>query len=480
MGGRRGVAWLVAGAVVLGACSDRSNDGPTSPEFKNNPPGGSCNFTSVSNLTKSEFGASSTESGYATDMKNAGAGTNTATYNGYLILQSLGAKYDGNADPDNPQSTTNASALSVALLGCMNVGGAAVPAASTFDAALGVYGAFGVRGLAAGDAASVFSHDQVWVLQPPETGSKTTWQAITNLSTGITDSRIAKAILVYGVRSSLTGTAFTKDQLVNPVVFDWATVPPATFSSDLGGVIVGECVSPPSFMQHLPVNAGAEVLGYVDPTCPSDLTSLDLPARSFAERVWRALSPAPVQAATLVRTANTGTGKGTLSPFGVVNPGGNNLGFTKSPSTKTNVINRPLTPAPTLANTTNGGTAFKQTFMLSYLSATSNNGTPGQICFNWAYSDANGATSFPLVQITKAGGYNLVATTAGTVVSPDGTSQPVPLLGQGHGAISTAFQLKNGPARTAACPSFDGTFYYPDIVGQPTNTSQVFPPFEYP
>jgi len=227
------------------------------------------------------------------------------------------------------------------------------------------------------------------------------------------------------------------------------------------------------------VGNGAEVLNYVDPDCPGDFSSLELPARSFAERVWRLLSPEPAAAAT-AKGVTTGSGKGSLSPYGVVNPGGNNLGFTKSPSTKTNVINKPLTPAPTLSNTTNGGTVFEQTFMLSYLKATANNGTPGQICFNWAYSDANGVTTFPLVQITKAGGYNLVAITAGTVVSPDGTSQPVPLLGQGHGATSPAFQLKNGAARTTACPSYDGTFYYPDIVGAPTDTVRSFPPFVYP
>ncbi|MGN6166705.1 MAG: hypothetical protein ACTHQQ_00845 [Solirubrobacteraceae bacterium] len=413
-------------------------------------------------------------------MKNAGAGSNTATYNGYLILQSLGNKYDGNNDPNAPEDTGNASALAVALLACMNIGtGTAIPAATTFGDALGVYGAFGVRGLSASDKASVFTHDQMWVLQPPSSGSKQTWQAITNLSTGITDSRIFKAILIFAVRSTLTGTAFTNDQLINPVVIDWATIPPATFTSDLGGVIVGECVSAPSFMQHQSVGNGAEVLNYVDPDCPGDFSSLELPARSFAERVWRALSPEPAAAAT-AKGVTTGSGKGSLSPYGVVNPGGNNLGFTKSPSTKTNVINQPLRPIVTLANTTNAGTPFKQTFMLSYLKATANLGTPGQICFNWAYSDADGNTSFPLVQITKAGGYNLVATTAGTLVSPDGTLQPVPQLSQTHGAISPAFQLKNGAVRTTACPSYDGTFYYPDIVGDPTNRSQTFPPFDYP
>src|SRR5690242_12491141 len=111
MGGLRSAAWFLAGAVFLGACSDRSNDAPTGPEFKQDPPAsppnGSCNFTTVSSLTKTEFGASSNEAGYAGNMKNAGAGTATATYNGYLILQSLGNKYDGNNDPNAPDATAN-------------------------------------------------------------------------------------------------------------------------------------------------------------------------------------------------------------------------------------------------------------------------------------------------------------------------------------------------------------------------------------
>ena len=228
-------------------------------------------------------------------------------------------------------------------------------------------------------------------------------------------------------------------------------------------------------MQHLPAGAGAEVTGYVDPLCFGEVASIEAPARSFAERVFRFLRPQPLQAA-LVRVANTGTGKGSLSPYAVIDPGSVNLTVTRSPSTKTNIINKILSPAPKVTSFTAGGTQFQQASILVYLKAVSNNGTPGQICYNWDYTDDAGVALFDRVRITKAGGYQLFAQTVGTETSPEGTEQPVPFVEPGNPDLSDPFQLKNDNSLPGVCPMFDGTFFYPDIVGDPTNKSQVFPP----
>ena len=71
MGGRSLAPFLLAAAVLVGACGEGANDVPTAPEFAAKPPPASCNFSTISSLVKNEFGASSTESGLAGDMKNA-------------------------------------------------------------------------------------------------------------------------------------------------------------------------------------------------------------------------------------------------------------------------------------------------------------------------------------------------------------------------------------------------------------------------
>ena len=202
MVGRSQASLALAGTLILAACGEKASEAPTAPEFANRPTTG-CSFTNVGNLTKTEFGANSTESGYATSMKNAGASTNDATYNGYLILKSIAGKYTANTDPSSPMSTANASSLTVELLKCMNTGGATIPASSVFAGALGVTGAYGVRGLTSSEP-SLLSHDGTWILEPPGGASPGNWQAITILTTGITDTRIASAFLAYGVPSTLT------------------------------------------------------------------------------------------------------------------------------------------------------------------------------------------------------------------------------------------------------------------------------------
>src|SRR6476620_473017 len=163
MGGPRVAALLALTAILATACGEQQGDTPTAPDVSARtqpaPPTG-CNFTTVTSLTKTEFGAGSTQAKLAGDMKSAGAQTALATSIGYQLLGSIAGKYDG-----TQTSTSNASALTVALLRCMNVGGAAVPDASVFDAALGANGAFGVK--SSGDIGPVTSHDGEWLLEPP-------------------------------------------------------------------------------------------------------------------------------------------------------------------------------------------------------------------------------------------------------------------------------------------------------------------------
>ncbi len=324
MGGRSLVPSLLAAAVLVGACSEGANNVPTAPEFARKP--ASCNFTTINSLVKDEFGASSTESGLATDMKNAGAQTAQATSLGYQILASIGNEYDG-----SQTSTSNASALTVALLKCMIIGNTPVPSSTVFDKALGANGAFGVVALAAADKHAVLSHDDGWLLRPPGTQS---WQDL--LPTGTPGP-----VLVYGVPLGAEG--FTND-VPQSGVFDWSTVPgPITF--DEPGVLIGECQAQPRYLQHNSAATTPEVLGFVSPDCLTIIGLEKREPRTFAERVFRLLAPTPAYA-TLLTTTGSGGSKRTLSPFQVIDPVKVVLAKFGNWNWGNNKVNVPINPTP--------------------------------------------------------------------------------------------------------------------------------------
>jgi hypothetical protein len=429
MGGRSLAPFLLVAAAVVGACSDGANDVPTAPEFAPKP--ASCNFTTISSLVKTEFGASSDEAGLATDMKNAGAQTALATSIGYQILASIGTKYDG-----SQASTSNASALTVALLKCMDIGTASVPDTAVIKIALASSGAYGVRPLVADDKDPVTSHDGVWLLEPPATQ---TWQSMLPAGTS--------SILVYGV--PVTNGSFTKDSPKSGV-FDWTTKPQVTFNDP--GIVIGQCEAESHYLQHNPAGITAEVLGFVTPSCFFDdgLGLREREPRSFAERMFRLFAPAPAYAALLTTTGSGGS-KRTLSPFQVIDP--NEVRLT----TQFNWKKSGFTVGQPFASTTNpleyqiqsgAGTKFLQDYVLIWLEALGNQGTNVAVCNNWAYTNANGVAQFPVAYLNKAGGYTMVSKTTGTSSKPGVTGSELPSVPPGSSLNSPLINVKNGTPGT--------------------------------
>jgi hypothetical protein len=455
MGAHRYTLLLLATAIAAGACGERQTDSPTGPQLAGQGGGGGCNFTTVTGLVKDVFGTGNTpENSLAGDMKSAGSKTDQATYDGYLLLQSLSSKYAGAAP-----TTSKPSELAVALLGCMKIGGATIPSAATFARALGDSGAFAVRGLTQPENALVSSHDGAWVLEPP---GGSCWQATVGGScttTGTaggfgasTDPRIQYAFLAYGFPGVSAG--FTNDTRISGV-FDWATLPTTTFTEP--GVVVGECTQPSNYLQHLPASSpSVEVLGFIQPVCPSSSASLSklAPARTLAQRLLRALTPEPAYAALLTSTG-TGGSKRTLSPFGVTFPGVVKLdpGFKWSKSG--NQVNVPLTPTPVYQIRSAAGTPFKQERVLIWLTATNNSGTNVAMCNNWAYTNATGVAALTNAFLNKAGGYTVTTFSAGAT---DLTAiVQLPQVPASQPLTSPLFNVKNGSGNPA-CPSFVPSF----------------------
>lgn len=444
MGGRSFAPFLLVAAVLVGACSEGANDVPTAPEFVPQP--ASCNFTTISSLVRNEFGASSTEAGLATDMKNAGAQTALATSIGYQILASIGNKYDASQG-----STSNASALTVALLKCMTVGGTQVPS-TVFDDALGAHGAFGVVALLAADKHAVLSHDDGWLLKPPGTQS---WQDL--LPTGTPGP-----VLVYGVPLGAGG--FTND-VPKSGVFDWSTVPgPITF--DEPGVLIGECQAQPRYLQHNSAATTPEVLGFVSPDCLTTIGLGKREPRTFAERIFRLLAPTPAYA-TLLTTTGSGGSKRTLSPFQVIDPVKVVLAPFGNWTWGNNKVNVPINPTPAYDIQSAAGTRFRQEKVLIFLTATSNQGVDALVCNNWAYTDKDGVARFPTSFLNKAGGYTVTTRTAGAVDNSQ-ANITLPTVLAADPLISPLFNVKNNQANPpTSCETFVPQFNAEGIVTNP-------------
>jgi hypothetical protein len=438
MGGPRVGALLVLTAALVAACSDRQSDEPTGPDAsaKVQPsagPAGSCNFTTVANLTKTEFGPSSAQSKQASDMKTAGAGTAQATSLGFQILASIGDKYDGS------QTTANASALTVALLKCMDIGGATVPDSAVFSQALGANGAYAV--VTPSDVGPVTSHHNGdWQLEPPG-GATATWGDI--LPTGV------NAILVYGMPVNISNFS-ADDPLSN--IFDWNTLRKVTFNDP--GVLISQCTAPSSFLQHN-TGSSAEVLGFLTSSCfVADALITEPAATTWSGRLFRFFSPTPAYAALAVTTGTTGS-KRTLSPFQVIGPDSVELKdtlFTWKKSGNTLGVALQQTQTPMYQIKSQGGTRWLQDLVLIWLEAVNNQGTNVEMCNNWAYTNADGIAQFPNTFFNKSGGYTIIAKTTGTVSKFDVTGAEIPAVPPGRSLLSTLVNVKNGTLGT--CRAF--------------------------
>ncbi|HEY7637913.1 MAG TPA: hypothetical protein VH763_20375 [Gemmatimonadales bacterium] len=458
------VLFLVLGTGLVAAC-DRDEDGgglATAPSLASTGGGsnGPCSKNTLTNLVKAAFNSGQTRNNVVTFAENLASAFSDnkkgkATWWGFKILQVVDTAVA--SSKTTLQANSN---LVVGTLGCMTLGTAPIP--TSVETELGTTGAFGVRGRPTADVEAVIAHDDTWIIEPPETKS---WQNITTLQTrtGITGDT-AKLFLVLGKPGSGSGFVGTGDQLLAGS-FDWSTIPTATFGNPY--VVVGQCVVSDGFLQHFPASSSsAEIFSFVQPAqCPATSLSLERAPRTLAERLFRAISPAPAYATALLKAGSGGGSKPALSPFGIINPGQVNLSnFSQAPTKKDQVKNKVFNPTPIINPTTAGGVAFKQASVLTYLSPIVNNGTPGFVCYNWAYNDDEGVTDFPQAFYTKAGGLSLIAKTVGTVSTEESTGEPVPVIAAGANAVSPSVNVKNSSIAISACPTFDGTTYFTNIL----------------
>jgi hypothetical protein len=476
MGGPRVIALVALAVLFSTACGERQSDAPTAPDVAKTGTTAavvSCNLNTVTQLAKSEFGASSPQAGLATDMKQAGSQTDDGTFDGYQILVAIAGKYETTAP-----TTTTPSQLAAALLPCMKLGSPqpALPTATGLAKNLALTGAFEVRALGTNpDNEPVVSHDGAWVLEPPLSGDPPTnqsWQSLLPADGfGVSaDTRIKTAFLALG--SPVDSSGFTLDS-AKSLAFEWATLPAPAFTSDF---VVGQCLADPNYLQHLATGEdGVEVLGFVNPRCDLLVSTAEAPPSNFAERLFRTVRPAPLSASMLFTTGSGGS-KRTVSPFIVIAPGSVVLDALFKWSKSTNTVNVPFSPTPTYQITSRKGTDFEQEKVLMWLTASGNKGTNVDVCNNYAYTGTHGIAAFTNSFINKAGGYTITTRSAGAVNLSNGTlNVTLPTVPPSTPVNSPLVNVKSGVGTVACDPAgaFNPIFSADGVLQNP-------PPFPGP
>jgi hypothetical protein len=233
--------------------------------------------------------------------------------------------------------------------------------------------------------------------------------------------------------------------------------------------VIGECFEASNYLQHNRADAGAEVLGFIPPSCTVFTSGREPEPRNFAERLIRLLSPQPAFAA-LATSTGTGGGKSKLSPFGLINPSLVNLDAQFTWKKSGNQVGKVFDPTPAYQIRSKAGTVFQQDFVLIWLEAIGNNGTNVAICNNWAYTNASGVARFPAAFLNKAGGYRIIARTTGTRSKPDGELGEAPAVPPGQSLVSPLVNVKNGTLGTCG-----NTFAEGDALPVPPGPNGIAP-----
>ena len=412
----RDLTYILSAGIVLLAlgCGDTSRESsPTSPEFA--PSSSGCDLSTARGLVNSVFpsGARQQASNLLKAIQNAGSGTAAATNAGFDLFALIAA--------NRPVPAADGSAFVNAVLPCQNVGTISLPI--DFRGALGAKGGFEVRGGSSTDDAAAVSADGAWGLEPPldltsEDPVRLTWDQITSIPARFTpvSSPANKQLLAYGApAANPTDPEYSDEELVSNI-FDWSTIPTATFSP---GAVVGTCLIdnlPQQYLiQHHATDDNGEIIPSATPSfCQSGLTSGrngGFSAFGLARRVLHFFTPEPLMAVALA-VRPPGGSIGALSPSAAVNPGQITLEFqgqVKDGRTNQDLV---FTNGDDISVKVTPAGQTKMDGVLVRLIATTNLGATVVAIGNEAFTE-DGIATFPALRINKAGGYRLIATIAG-------------------------------------------------------------------
>jgi hypothetical protein len=387
-------------AVSALACSDRPEGQLTEPQLQV-VGGPACKLANLKNAAKTFFGVQSL--GYALAQQFTTQNANRASVLPIFfdLAQEIATK--ARAGLSTQQIAAGAEVHRQAVACAPVVDPDYTDDMANVKAALGLEGAYEVRGRDGLDNAVVLSHNTgangSSGIKPPSSGFAA-W-------TG-------GAVIFYGFTrtTSLEGEAQAADQ---PAAFEWFTVSPAgaAYNPNLRG-LVGICVdfSPGISTAQLRIQHEDADDAVILPVTTFDVCSsaAAIQSQRFSPLggalAWlrQSIVPAPLQAATLATTSPSGSIK-RFSPVEAVNPGGAVLHFDPQPTN--GAVSAPL-GVKVLAT---GTGLVPWEGLLIKLSAVNNNGNFVAVSPDTATTDSQGVADFTTSKVNKPGGYFLLAVT---------------------------------------------------------------------
>lgn len=313
MGTRRFASLLLA-VVVASACNEQEQpDGVTGPRFKPDPPPSSseCSPNSLNNLISGYFpgGYNSTIGSLKDDMLDAATGSASRDA-GFAILDSIGSVSRNPAFTVDPVAGSD---LTKGIIKCMFTAGDFSPSFPTdpiynFAPALSHAsgGGYYVRGGTTGGTGTVVGAlvapgPDITVLSGIAPPPSETWTSILADSNAASEGRV----LIYGYP-----VLDENGVILDPLVYEWATIPPAAEFSPGALVAVCDGINDSTAMVF---ESNIGVLHYSDgdPICEADISLVlrqtGWGPRALAARLARLLMPSTLQAAVLAKSGSGGT-----------------------------------------------------------------------------------------------------------------------------------------------------------------------------
>jgi hypothetical protein len=389
-------AVALVGSVGALACSDKS-DVNTSPDYVRGGAGFVCDF----NVTKSDargYVPSSLQTQAQAALRTmsaaytAGDKAQTTTLGFDFMRDYIAAVHDANTAIGTPEV---GSKLTNDLIACMDVG---ISDTVNFSGALGTVGGYQVRG-GTGDATTpVTSLPKKAGLMPPSGTDYKTW--------------VGERVLFYGAPKS--NTFILNETPVKTVGFSWSTIP-EDHSFTIAG-LVGMCVGATdadriqevngTSGKILPLQTSISALGLVDcATAPLAVASRSGVLNRLAQFALAAITPTPAYAAQ--DGGGTGGTVNGLSDFGVVNI----VSVSLTMDSVKDAFTTDTIPTFHVTAKSAGGSLLPS--VLVTLAVSGNNGsftlsptTPT------ATTDASGVATFTGVNLNKAGGYIITASSS--------------------------------------------------------------------
>lgn len=373
------------GTALLAGCADQTSTAPTGIQASIS--GVSCDFKALKKSVISYFAGGTDQNTGQNILTAMSAATGSARDNeGFNLLAWTATVTDAGRQTG---SAAIGSGLVNGTLACMssNVSSPDLPA--DFGPALSSGGAFAVRGGTNDPTSPVLARGTIgWGVEPPANFS---WSQITG----------GQRTLIYGNPLTL----FVSNEEVTGTGFHWGRVPDVAFTP---AILVGYCVegSDRLLIQHHQANDGVLLQGASPSFCTAaaNLAPSGWNLRSLAQRAAQIIVGKPLYASA--RTTGPGGLAGGFSDFGAVDGEHVNLTFTTQPADAK--ITSLMAPFQVTARA-DGGTPFAGVPVTVAIAG--NNGS-------WIFSGTatritndQGVATFDDLNINKAGGYILQATT---------------------------------------------------------------------